>query len=446
MSVFRIIYDPVVINDNIGVVYTTTTEMIGHGAIHDIVQFSYYPDPYQSMIPYIDGSKRNQLFQLKYKPKRNMWYFFHANLDLFNDNRIARTIKYYLHRMEGYRCLNKKHKYLGLITEDYNIIVINTIVDDGNNYLHDDYPSKLDLTNGIIHYNIDDQIKTEKFRAHDIILATENGFVCVNPVSHIDMIFSIIRNSQCKDKIKELTNSILCNSFAGVLPNPFTQIGKILEHIEKLEPKSEYGQIFSMYSIHDHEYHENKFTEFKDNVVRIFRQSNEAFSQWSMDKISCFITEFIGTFKMDFVRELCVIYHRMKHFPEERKIIYATYPDHPYIKLLKKIHYYSSSRSITQVNDSIICDMIQEHIHFATSDNLTAIIIGAITQRSELFVHMYNLYLESLTDESMVLEHHPNGTDHDQIKHKISYNYFPFKVFSSAIFIMDHLLSCPADF
>ena len=292
-------------------------------------------------------------------------------------------------------------------------------------------------------------------RQTDIILMNRNGgFIVMNSSDYMDFILSTLRLGSSNEQVKALVSVLFFDGYTD-LKNTMNKFCNDIEHIQKIEAKKEYGQVNKLFSENDNEYHRKKITVFTSDVMKILKSVNELAtlkrgseplgselrfgivntipnpeeSLWDKSKENMinFITNFIIGLKKDICAELFCLYHRYRLFPREKVYMYNKFSKHSYIKLLKKLHgeYVKTKKYVTP--EFIQSFLFDGENKFINRSEIIIELLSAIKTRNELFVDAYKQYLKTVQDKI-------------KPKYKTNYNYFPFKIFSSKLFILEHLL------
>ena len=250
---------------------------------------------------------------------------------------------------------------------------------------------------------------------------------------HITDAFDPAKKSQNKHTTTQLFHKLISHNFQitkilsqhendNNLITNFDKIKFCFEHIQKIHPKSDYSKIYQLIKNYDKKYYDTKMEKFQLDVMGIFDQNK-------LPNIADFIKKFIDSFKRDLALEVCLVYHRLRHFPQAKIKLYRAFPCHSYFKLLALVqkYYLVNKKNCNDIGVNDICEIFGNN-DFINNDEIITIIIDAVSNRNKLFVYAYMLYIETITKNI-------------KPKYKTKHNYFPFNVFSSALFAMDHMLS-----
>jgi hypothetical protein len=411
----EIIYDPSIINSFISIIYCATGDLNPNSSIMKMMDMDHHFYSHTQNIPLIDGKNKNDLFHLIYDSNENIWIFFHMKKDWDDVNIVHK----YLNTLISSGFCKKKIKYFGIIENNVKLEFISAVSQNKCIYDLNTKYSKF--------INFSDENFEKKINYQDIIIPTINGFTHINSGSEIDLIFSTIRISKNLDHCRKLIDILISEHYDDNLGPVVNKLITKFQILQISNPKNAYSHIFQLISQYDEKYFCTKMRKFQQDVVEIFQKIRG--HQTDSTATASIITDFINIFKIDLAYELNTIYQRLRFYPNERIKLYESYPQHPYIKLLKIIHnnYLHTKNRIT--TDEIYILLSQSN-NFITNDELTLTIKNAIGKRSELFIFMYNLYIESR--EKCI-----------KPKYRTKHNYFPFKIFSSTLFFMEHMLASP---
>ncbi|XWV25200.1 hypothetical protein QJ856_gp0572 [Tupanvirus deep ocean] len=432
----QFIYDPAIINSFISTAYCATGDLVQdeNSIIQKLLDIVYFPYPLNSRTSFVHGNDKNYLFYLVFDTKQNKWLFYHRNYLLqieltTGTSSNTHDLYKYIESLIRCRVVTKTKKYMGVIKNNNTINIINVLDESGKSIIDNDLysigPGCVDFKNKF-YYSLGSNINFENYR--NIIIPTRTGLVHINPQSDVEMIFSVMRIGKNKPQITDLVNVLVSNEYADNTQIVFDKLKLRFKMIQSMKPKTEYSKIYQLYDQHDKEYYNMKMQIFQKNVIDIFTKA----INHDENNIGNFVSDFINSFKFDLAFELSIVYHRLRHFPQERVKLFRTYPNHPYVKLLKMIQddYIKNHKRLRNfINADIISKMFEVN-NMIIHDEFYETIIQAVTRRSELFVFMYELYLESVANNV-------------RPKYKTKYNYFPFKIFSPTLFAMDHMLNIP---
>lgn len=261
-----------------------------------------------------------------------------------------------------------------------------------------------------------------------IFIHRTRGVILVNSSAYVFLIASLFRTSQSYDHLSIILDCLFDQRYFVHLRSAFYNLFFDIEVTQYSNPIPEYDKIYSLFNLHDPMYSTSGHKRLQTEIVDFFSGFNS-----SDDKAKvCFIDLMYGV-KRDLCLELHNVYHRLRNFPHERRAIYKQFGNHPYVKLIKHLH----QKLITEKSVSAITpDAVWAYFTispttdtFVCHDELMLLIMAASKHRHQLFVSMYELFL---------------ATTRAQIKPKYKYSgkkYFPFKIFSSKLFLFGHLLN-----
>lgn len=425
-----IIFAPHIINSFIKLIYASDDEF---NDLHinpikkyaNFVQVPYYNRYYceDNEILIIPKITKKNICLLEYSS--NGWIIYHALPDI---EKYTTNIKY--------NDLSTECRHLAIITPD-NLEIIQSINSEGycHNYLlgiakhynpiKNIYYDKYFVTN---EKYICENIKPVK-NFNDIVAFSETkGIIYLNSTDCFDLINCLLFTPSDSD-LSYLVAVLVSESYRNVTCLAFQDfISKFID-IQNQNPLYRYTEIYHLYQEHDNEYFQKKIGIFQQQITNIL----ENVKSISHTDLGTSITEFIINCRRDFCIELSTLYHRYRHYVHEREYIYKKYPDHPYIKILKLLHqkYIETKEKITS---DLIFDILfgnnsnsARYFHtYSIYNEYSNLVISAIQNRSLVFHDAYKKYSESI--ECNIAP-----------KFLTNYNYYPFKVFSPYLFIMEHL-------
>lgn len=271
----------------------------------------------------------------------------------------------------------------------------------------------------------------ESYKYDLVILNKKGGIILLNPKNCIDMIFTMM-TKKYSDIDKMFT--ILENPDYQNLMGPiFYELIDNIGNLQYQNKPSKYITIFRLISENDHEYYGQKLPVFQNQCMKIFNHADEYIMS---NNIRCtHLADFIKNIRKEICLELFHVYHRWRNFPSERLMIRKLFPDHPYIILINHIH---NDLIIKNKNRFISPSLIENYLfenkkYFTVYDENIILLLKALKYRNQLLEHAYKAYLN--TKSCNELPKYKNY--YLNMKH----SYYPFKVFSPYIFLMDHLLN-----
>jgi len=179
-----------------------------------------------------------------------------------------------------------------------------------------------------------------------------------------------------------------------------------------------FTSIFDQYRTNDNIYYERQIQNLSNNLRKIFSASNDI----------CFYI-FLDNVKETIIDELLMIYYRCILFPHEKNILKRHAESRimlkniisPLLIIIDAIHHkYMTKKLVLKKSDiqSLFID-----------DTMMGYLVEIINNRSILMNIMYKIFLDTKCDKIPA----------KKIK-GIKCAFFPFKVFSAELFILEHLL------
>jgi len=438
---FRITYDPVMMNSFVKTVYCTDEELRHpKSTIFDLIGLD---TSINQLFPFISGKEKDFMFYLKFGIVDGKWNFYHQNYYwsiLLDASIIEKIMANEMGTLEDKSC-----SYIGLIingvpnfficfsekkNHSINQQAQSEKYDDKKTLMNQFFDTCINFHEKIIYEKI--YTKKEVLFYHDIIIPTENGLVHINPLSSKDFIFTNMLIAKSDNQASEMICELLSERYYHHLKPTIENFCNNMVKIQSTKSKESYNEIYNLFKKHDKEYFDEKMTSLQKKALNIFTDCQKYNNSNQADNMAKFIVEFIISLKRDFSYELSTVYHRLLHYPNERIKLYQAYPDHPYIKLLKMVHRHFVNKYGKQSNKFIsstdITDFLEKnYMDLVIYDEKTMLFVDAMSRRSDIFVYMYNLYLNTISSDI-------------KPKYKTKYNFFAFKVFSPFLFIMEHML------
>ena len=440
-----LVYSPSIINSYISYIYTSREELDinSENCIFNYVPFYLYDEGQTDknidiqIIPDIDI---NHICVVMFDTNMNMWKIYHGEIKLQIED-----INFSLCLANFSVNLAKDSIYLAVLYKN-SVYCIQSINKNGKidnfwfpeSYYYDAKNSsiyqKQYLSDHSNKYIVSNQRLFSKFN-NIIALGKEKGLIYLNPANSIDLIFCLI-SAPTTNYIEEISTILASKIYKESTFHAFEDfIDKILL-MKSINPKPGYGIVHKYFHKNDKIYFENKIKTFQKNVMDIL----EHIKCISYSDLAPFIAKFVSNLKQDICLELSIVYHRFRHFPKEREIIYHKYGNNSYVKILKYIHQkYLEKYKCTGafIDPTIISDILfspsidkttgRKSDPYIIYNERTSLLVDALQHRSELFGSEYELFLNSQKNNI-------------KPKYKTKYNYYPFKIFSPNLFIMEHLL------
>lgn len=338
-------------------------------------------------------------------------------------------------------CSDKNKKYLPINEHYRHILEINHI---------DKEKKGLILWKSVHKYHFDAYYEnnTKIGNFNNIFIPTkENGIIClnsslmsdmvvnfmkINDPNHIQFILEILTNTNdkqpnflCSDNQENNFKHILTMTpFLTILNNLETEINRI----KNSSPKHTFSKIHALLITDNKDFYLSKILIFQQNVSAIINLYI-SISNFSINNINKHLCDFIINFRKEFSIELCIIYHYLRVYPQERVRIYGKNANNSYIKLIKLIHRYyiqykKSNKKSVEIDD--IIDIFTTNV-MDKYCNITQLIKDAVSQRSYIILQLYESFV-NVTNNKIKPKYHTNN------------NYYPFKIFSPYLFIMEHIL------
>lgn len=432
----QIIYNPIKLNSIINIAYCSNDEID-----QDYADFIFLDHPYQNFVPIISNENKQNLFIIVLEEKTGKWIFYHANKKWNSKFAKQKILNILINAKETFNDMTEYNyrmflNSMGCVgTINYDKIDIVQFIDGVKMVPNFFAYNKLDLKNHVLYkLSLFGHKTIPIINYSNMLVSTKTGLIELNSTSFIDLVFSTIGVSKSNDHTRELIDVLVTPEYLKNLYPTFQIFKDNFEMIQNITPKQNYKLVYDLSKNNDTDYFNLKIEFFKQEVIDTFKKFKEIYHNpdiFESEKISIFIANFINALKKDLVTELSIIYHRLRHFPTERIKLYKKYYWHPYVKLIKIIHrnYLNSGNKNNRfIGANDIYKILEQKNDLFIYNDITITLKEAIKRRSELFVFMYELYLESKAKSI-------------KPKYKTKYNYFPFKIYSSKLFMMEHILS-----
>lgn len=403
----KIVFDPVIVNASIKRIYCDKFDIIQY-LNHNLVELCFYNDPYEHCVPVVPCNDVKTFFLIKIDDKKSCT-FYHANLDWLTDDNLVKCL---LDEIDFSDCQ---------FISAYGIIPNNEL-----EIIHYVYPNDKNRANFYSYYylDLDNNNIYQKTKCADtgfyeyqilqktdydnLLVACRDGMIYLNSENFTDLIFyTMNQKNDLSKKYNINMNAALFN------------LKNMIKAIQEKTPKENYAWIHHFFQINDNQYYTKKINHFQSKIISIFKDIHE--------KDHFDLQRFANLFCRDMIHEIYLIYHRWRCYPSERLEMYHKFPEHPYIKLIKMVHqlYLDTKNHITV---DFILSRIQQNKYFVHYDDFIITLIEAASSRSELFVDAYGAYHS--TKQSKIIPKYYCKTD-----------YYPFKIFSVGLFLMEHMLS-----
>ncbi|BCS83067.1 hypothetical protein QLL95_gp1056 [Cotonvirus japonicus] len=242
----------------------------------------------------------------------------------------------------------------------------------------------------------------------NLLILTNTCIILLNSTSPLDMITSTVQISFNHNTIQQIINTISINN-SSLIKNILKKYTNNLIKLSYQKPDKNYTQIFNLIEDIQNDYFEKNIDIFNIHTTFILnrypKKTQEEFYN------------FIDNVKNDFITEINSLYHRFRKYPQERHEMYNLFPNSGYTTIIKNIHKYYMNHCKDN-HTTIDCDKIKNMFEnsFDENHNLISNIFCAIRTRS--------FYLKSMI----------------HLMRKSNDLYFPFKIFSPYLFIMEHLM------
>ena len=429
---FEVIYDPSIINSLIRIAYCETTTFFDKN--NNLTNTNYFP--------IVLIRNKNNIFYLHFDQNKARWMFYHSDADLitpYNKN----IIHILLLNKEYIKSFDKRSKYYGVIIGN-NLEITHHVEPDNIggpdllSYAFDVKQNEICEKNysvmsiNTFPKNISD-CKGNLILDDDILIASIEGFINLKSSSFVDLIFSVIMSGGTQYNSNTIAEILTASPYLEKLIPAFDHFKRKFQTIHGMNPKEAYVNIYKLYMNNDNKYFNKKMLIFQSEIMKTANDLESVIGshqRTSCDDPGCpevsIISDFIYCIKKDMSLEFLFIYQRLRNYPHERIALYKKYPYHPYIVLIKMIHQYFSSNKISY--SFIGLESIYRFIENNNFKKISPILIQAIANRSEIFVFLYDLYMLS---------------KYKNIKpiYKSHKNYFPFKIFSTKLFLAEHMLT-----
>jgi hypothetical protein len=438
---FQIIYDPTLINSLISIAYCGKDELLKNDmtTIQKYLDITYFSYPFDNFCPIILGKDKQFLFYLTFDKIKQKWLFYHANKDWLVGSITHKILNILSSNFfPDILIPDTSVNHFGIFIDDC-IEILQSSNKNGKSVPYTFCYCYADFKENIIYKKI--YVQDQRFPEYktfplnnysDMIIPVNGAIVHLNPPTFVDLVFTTLKLVNGLEKTNEVIEILLSQIYLENTVAAFSDFETSFNNIQEINPKPEYNQIYQLFNKYDKEYYDTKMKCFHNEVLKMFSESKIIFDPKNIrrDSIGGFIANFINLLGQDIALELCIIYHRFKHFPMERVKLYQKYPNHPYIILIKLIYnsYFKNKKTVKKyISPEEILQIIRNNQNTDSHNYLISILIEGIRRRSELFVFMYSLFLDTSAKKI-------------KPKYKTKYNYFPFKIFSSRLFIMEHML------
>ena len=204
----------------------------------------------------------------------------------------------------------------------------------------------------------------------------------------------------------QFLDCIFGESYLVNMRSSITNLVNIFDRVQHLDTLEEYIALYSHYAMNDSDYYNNQINTFKEKLTRFFAMITSD----NMVDVKSALVEFTSEFKSQISVELAMVYHWLRVRPQIRLQIYRKFPNHPYIQLIKNIHWYFACQNDKETLDTNFVYKYLTARPILTGDS--CLLFDALKTRHQLFSTFREL---------------------EDDKH------IPLKVFFDKIFIMEHL-------
>lgn len=403
--------------------------------IHFPSNISHFPSPYDQYIPALISVDKKCIFFLAYNYQKNNSILYHSNEE-WNDLQNLTWINDIYNIIIN--CSFLGNSYLGVVVNNKPSLLLfyapnkemnNNIIcynDNTEIYLEWNCYSYVDKLNNCALVKSNTNLINDPFNNSydcyrvpnkDIIFVTNEGLLSFNSTSTNNFIIYLLKSCKSFDNYY----NVIKNSF---IKEPLIDICYKIKNLIYLPPKIEYSKIFNLFKIHDNKYFNDKITVFNKNVIGMLYNFETIYDNQSEYLYPTHIGSLMYSVKKDLMIEICLLHRRLNIFLNEKKAFYDKFPNSPYIILFDKFN--DTLKNNIHINSKELCELYESDDDNLRIDEISQLLLETVKYRSNVFVFMYKQYLKT--------------KNKNRNNNKIN-NYFPFKVFSSNLFILDHILS-----
>ena len=249
--------------------------------------------------------------------------------------------------------------------------------------------------------NIDNNQMTDVWCLHQ-----RGGLVKLNSSAGLDLMKQVIYHTKGLMHTHQFLDCIFGESYLVNMRSSITNLVNIFDRVQHLDTLEEYIALYSHYAMNDSDYYNNQINTFKEKLTRFFAMITSG----NMADVKSALVEFTSEFKSQISVELAMVYHWLRVRPQIRLQIYRKFPNHPYIQLIKNIHWYFACQNDKETLDTNFVYKYLTARPILTGDS--CLLFDALKTRHQLFSTFREL---------------------EDDKH------IPLKVFFDKIFIMEHL-------
>ncbi|AVL94730.1 hypothetical protein ma344 [Moumouvirus australiensis] len=337
----------------------------------------------------------SNLFYLSFDQTENIWKLFHS----MNNESVISDIEIWVNSVEN---LEKDFIYIF----EYDQIIKNLCVFDKKQNKYSFKKSKINY------------LANDKHKFTNLLYISSDQIIFLNSYSFKDLFLSCIVYSNSISDTNNIIDVLSSTCYKFFFDEIIYNLQNNIKCLINLAPNNAYSQIFTELKYSDPVFYNKKFVTFTSNIFNILDSS------YGDGKLNQILVNLISGFKHDFIIELNNLYHRFRCYPNERLFMYKKMPNHPYTLLIKEIHYYYSSNG-KKINTKEIQNIFTEKLNSNENHKILYLIIQAIFQRSEYMSKYHEIYCTTLWS--------------DKKPKYVFNNFFPFNIFSSNLFILEHI-------
>ena len=242
-------------------------------------------------------------------------------------------------------------------------------------------------------------------------LNREGGLIKLNTSLGIDLLKQIIYHTDGLARTNELTECLFGESHLRYTYPSIVNLIDIFDKVQQSNILHAYPKIYNYYSHDDTEYYSTQLDSFQRKTTVFF---TEIMSD-NLENVRQTISNFITNFKHQICVELTIVYHWLYNRSTERRQIYETFSEHPYIQLIRELHQtFCNQKKCLNLNSEYICYHLTAKPVLTEYNRTIRLLFDAVKYRHQLF--------------NVFGQHKDN-------------NHYPFKIFFENIFIMEHLLN-----
>lgn len=235
------------------------------------------------------------------------------------------------------------------------------------------------------------------------------GLVKLNSSAGLDLMKQVIYHTNGLTHTHQFLDCIFDESYLVNMRPSITNLVDMFNQVQHLDTMEEYVALYSHYAMNDSDYYNNQINTFKEKLTRFFVMVTSD----NLTDVKSALVEFTSDFKSQISVELAMVYHWLRVRPQIRLQIYRKFPNHPYIQLIKNIHWYFACQNDKETLDANFVYKYLTARPILTGLNVPlCLLFDALKTRHQLF----STFRELKDDK-----------------------HIPLKVFFDKIFIMEHL-------